>query len=89
MIARRRDTQRVRLPLPHYEVDEIAEWRFTSFGDVVAVAAHPEDGDVVLYLLEGRTPLTEATAFLSPRMGRAVAAALLAAVRHADAGGGL
>lgn len=89
MIARRRDLVRVRLPRPHLQVDEIAEWRFTSFGDVLAVAGNADSGNVVVYVREDRAPLTEATTFLSPRLGRAVAAALLSAARHADTGGGL
>ncbi|TNC20902.1 hypothetical protein [Amycolatopsis alkalitolerans] len=87
MSARRRDTARLRLPHPHLEVDGIAEWQFTSFGDVVAVAAQPDGGDVVIYVREDRAPLTEASTFLSPRVGRSLAAALLAAARYADRGG--
>lgn len=87
MSVRRRDTARVRLPGPDRQVDGIAEWRFASLGDVVAVAAHPDGGDVVIYVREDRSPLTEASTFLAPSVGRSVAAALLAAARHADGGG--
>lgn len=89
MIARRRDIVRVRLPRPDLQVGGIVEWRFTSFGDVLALAGDPDSGNVVVYVREHRTPLTEATTFLSPRLGRVVAAALLSAARHADGGGGL
>jgi hypothetical protein len=87
MSVRRRDTVRVRLPRPDLQVGGIAEWRFTSVGDVVVVVAHPDGGDVVIYVREDRSPLAEASAFLSPSVGRLVAAALLAAARHADGQG--
>jgi len=72
----------VRLPAPDEELPSGPLWTFIEQGsDGLVISGRPDLGHVVV---TSRDPITLTTVRFSPRVARAVAAALLAAADHAD-----